>query len=37
MCDLQHSKQLIVLSPNFSGININGNISANTVFIIRRI
>lgn len=36
MSDLQHSKQLLVPSPSPSSININGDISANAVLIVRR-
>lgn len=35
--DLQHSKQLFVPRPSPSGININGNISADAVLIVRRV
>ena len=37
MSDLQHSKQLLVPGPSPSGININGDISADAVLIVRRI
>ena len=37
MSDLQHSKQLLVPSPSSSSININRDISADAVLIIRRV
>ena len=37
MSDFQHSKQPLVPSPSPSGININGDISADTVLIVRRV
>lgn len=37
MNDFQHSKQPLVPSPSPSGININGDISADTVLIVRRV
>lgn len=36
MSDLQHSKQPLVPSPSPSGININRDISADAVLIVRR-
>lgn len=37
MCDLQHSKQLLVPSNSPSDIDINGDISANAIRIARRV
>jgi hypothetical protein len=37
MNNLQHSKQLLVPSPSPSGININREISADAVLIVRRV
>lgn len=37
MSDLQHSKQPLVSSPSPSGINVNRDISADAVLIVRRI
>lgn len=36
LSDLQYSKQLLVLGPGPSGVNINGDISADAVHIVRK-